>query len=49
MRESRSSGSVEGVVGNHDSYSDSRLRSSDTPLPAWKNEQPACQGGELLR
>jgi hypothetical protein len=23
MRESRSSGSVEGVVGNHDSYSDS--------------------------
>jgi hypothetical protein len=22
MRESRSSGSVEGVVGNHDSYSD---------------------------
>ena len=24
MRESRSSGSVEGVMGNHDSYSDSR-------------------------
>jgi hypothetical protein len=23
MRESRSSGSVEGVMGNHDSYSDS--------------------------
>ena len=24
MRETRSSGSVEGVMGNHDSYSDSR-------------------------
>ncbi len=26
MREIRSSGSVEGVMGNHDSYSDSHLR-----------------------
>ena len=26
MRESRSSGSVEGVMGNHDSYSDSTFR-----------------------
>jgi hypothetical protein len=37
MRETRSSGSVEGVMGNHDSYSDSRngidsnFCSRDTP------------------
>ncbi|MBF8305020.1 MAG: hypothetical protein HW398_208 [Acidobacteria bacterium] len=28
MRESRSSGSVEGVMGNHDSYSDYRCARS---------------------
>jgi hypothetical protein len=26
MRQSRSSGSAEGVMGNHDSYSDARLK-----------------------
>jgi hypothetical protein len=35
MRETRSSGSVEGVMGNHDSYSDSDPRVSDrTPTTA---------------
>jgi hypothetical protein len=31
MRETRSSGSVEGVVGNHDSYSDSPDSKCDRP------------------
>jgi hypothetical protein len=31
MRESRSSGSVEGVVSNHDPYSDSVVAGQDSP------------------
>jgi len=50
MRECRSSGSVEGVMGNHDSYSDSQARkgspalgvSSDGP---WDSQTGAEKAG----
>jgi hypothetical protein len=44
MRESRSSGSVEGVMGNHDSYSDSFLGSFITPREDPRGEKAGCQG-----
>jgi hypothetical protein len=36
MREIRSSGSVEGVLGNHDSYSDSRRQRGQIRQPVRK-------------
>jgi hypothetical protein len=44
MRESRSSGSVEGVVGNHDSYSDSGLGPFITSRPGPRGAKDGCQG-----
>jgi len=42
MRESRSSGSVEGVVGNHDPYSDSRAALGSSRSGAFMTpDQPA--------
>jgi hypothetical protein len=43
MRESRSSGSVEGVMGNHDSYSDSFCR---VPHSGRRPEAAAARGAE---
>jgi hypothetical protein len=44
MRESRSSGSVEGVVGNHDSYSDSGSGPFITSRPGPRGAKDGCQG-----
>src|SRR2546422_10273439 len=47
MRESRSSGSVEGVMGNHDSYSDSSVNSdsgTQLRLDVSKRAARSCPG-----
>ncbi len=48
MRQSRLSGSVEGVMGNHDSYSDCE-RQFDIPLRAGSNLQNRHPGKEISR
>ena len=41
MRESRTSGSVEGVMGNHDSYSDpSKKEGEETIWSAFEHDYP---------
>jgi hypothetical protein len=50
MRESRSSGSVEGVMGNHDSYSDfscSTVKGGSIPSSHWLDRNAFGEPGSI--